>query len=150
MTPAGEPVQVVSDPLRTSIAGLAWTPDGRSLVFSWGGHLAPTRLERLDVSPSSKPAGQAQLLPFGERATQISIAGTGRMAYSVLLRDANFWKVDVTRPGGVPVDAGLPASTFDETTPSYSPDRKQVVFTSTRSGSEELWISGVDGTNLRR
>ena len=59
MTPAGEPVQVVSDPRRTSIEGLAWTPDGRSLVFSRGGHLAPTRLERLDVSPSSKPAGQA-------------------------------------------------------------------------------------------
>ena len=150
MTPVGEPVQVVSDPRRTSIAGLAWTPDGRSLVFSWGGHLAPTRLERLDVSPSSKPAGQPQLLPFGERATQISIAGTGRMVYSVLLRDANFWKLDVTRPGGVPVDAGLPASTFDETTPSYSPDGKQVVFTSTRSGSEELWISSVDGTNLRQ
>ena len=150
MTPAGEPVQAVSDPRRTSIQGLAWTPDGRSLVFSRGGHLAPTRLERLDVSPSSKPAGQAQLLPFGERATQISIAGTGRMAYSVLLRDANFWKVDVTRPGGVPLDAGLPASTFDETTPSYSPDGKQVVFTSTRSGSEELYISGVDGTNLRQ
>ena len=150
MTPVGEPVQVVSDLRWTSIQGLGWTPDGRSLVFSRGGHLAPTRIERLDVSSSSTPAGQPQLLPFGERATQISVAGTGRMVYSVLLRDANFWKLDVTRPGSVPVDAGLPASTFDETTPSYSPDRKQVVFTSTRSGSEELYISGVDGTNLRQ
>jgi Tol biopolymer transport system component len=150
MTPLGQPVQVVSDPRWTSIQGLAWTPDGRSLLFSRGGHLAPTRIERLDVSSSSTPAGQPQLLPFGERATQISVAGTGRMVYSVLLRDANFWKLDVMRPGSVPVDAGLPASTFDETTPSYSPDRKQVVFTSTRSGSEELYISGVDGTNLRQ
>ena len=72
------------------------------------------------------------------------------MAYSVLLRDSNFWKLDVTRPDTVPVDAGLRASTFDETTPSYSPDGKHVVFTSTRSGSEELWISRADGTDVRQ
>ncbi len=149
MAPAGEPVRVVSDP-RRSISGLAWTPDGTSLVYSWGGHLAPTRIERLAVSPDSKPAAEPRVLPFGERATQISIGRTGRMVYSALLRDANFWKLDVTRPGGVLVDAGLSLSTLDETTPSYSPDGTQVVFTSTRSGSEELWISNVDGSNLRR
>ncbi len=48
------------------------------------------------------------------------------------------------------MDTGLTASTLDETTPSYSPDGKQVVFTSTRSGAEELWISSVDGANLRQ
>lgn len=149
MAPAGEPVQVVSDPRRT-IVGLAWTPDGQSVVYSRGGHLAPTRLERLALSPSSKPAGQPQILPFGERATQISIGPSGRIVYSALLRDANFWKLDVARPGTVPVDAGLSPSTLDETTPSYSPDGKQVVFTSIRSGSEELWISSVDGANLRQ
>jgi Tol biopolymer transport system component len=72
------------------------------------------------------------------------------MVYSTLLRDTNFWKLDVARPGSVPVDAGLSRSTLDETTPSYSPDGQQVVFTSTRSGSEELWISSVDGTHLRQ
>jgi Tol biopolymer transport system component len=149
MAPAGEPVQVVSDP-RREIVGLAWMPGDRSLVYSLGGHVAPTRLERIAVSPSSQPAGQPQILPFGERAAQISISRTGRMVYSVLLRDANFWKLDVARPGSVPVDAGLSRSTLDETTPSYSPDGTHVVFTSTRSGSEELWISGVDGGSLRQ
>ena len=120
-------------------------------MYSWGGHVAPTRLEQIGLSPSSKPSAHAQILPFGERATQISIARTGRNGwYSVLLRDANFWKLDVSRLGTVPVDAGLSPSTLDETTPSYSPDGKQVVFTSTRSGSEELWISSVDGANLRQ
>ena len=150
MAPVGDPVQVVSDPHRSMISGLAWTPDGRSLVYSWSGHVAPTRLERLALSASSKPAGRPQVLPFGERATQISIGRTGRMVYSTLLRDANFWKLEVMRPGGVLVDAGLSSSTLDETAPSYSPDGNHVVFTSTRSGSEELWISSVDGTNLRQ
>jgi Tol biopolymer transport system component len=149
MAPAGEPLELVSDPRRT-IADLAWTPDGRGLVYSWGGHLAPTRLERIELSPSSKPAGQPQVLPFGERATQFSIGRTGRMVYSAMLRDTNFWKFDVAQPGALLVDAGLSPSTLDETTPSYSPDGKQIVFTSTRSGSEELWISAADGSNPRQ
>src|SRR5262249_57421799 len=98
----------------------------------------------------SKPAGPPHLLPFGEHATELCIARTGRLVYSALLRDANLWKLDVARPGSLPVDAGLSMSTLDETTPSYSPDGSQVVFTSTRSGSEELWISNVDGSSLRQ
>lgn len=150
MTPAGEPVRVVSDPRRSMISGLAWTPDGGSLVYSWSGHLAPSRLVRLAVSASSKPVGQPQVLPFGERATQISIARTGRIVYSTMLRDANFWRLDVTQPGAIPVEAGLSSSTLDETAPSYSPDGKEVAFTSTRSGSEELYIASVNGTNVRK
>ena len=69
--------------------------------------------------------------------------------YSAMLRDANFWKLEVAQPGAPLVDAGLSQSTLDETTPSYSPDGKQVVFTSTRSGSEELWISAADGSKPR-
>jgi Tol biopolymer transport system component/DNA-binding winged helix-turn-helix (wHTH) protein len=149
MTPAGQPVQVVSD-ARWSIVGLGWTPDGRSLVYSWGGHLAPTRLERTALSPSSKPVGPPELLPFGERATLFSVGRSGRMVYATQLRDANFWKLDLARSGSVPIDPGLSTSTLHETTPSYSPDGTEVVFTTTRSGSEELWISGADGTNLRQ
>jgi len=62
--PAGEPMQVVSDQ-RRSITGLAWAPDSQSLVYSWGGHLAPTRLEQIALTPDSKPAGQPRVLPFG-------------------------------------------------------------------------------------
>ena len=149
MAPVGEPVQVVRDP-RRSIVGLAWTPDGRSVVYSSGGHVAPTRLEQLALTAASKPAGQPRILPFGERGNQLSIARTGRLVYSALLRDANFWKLDLRRPGSVLVDAGLPTSTLDETGPSYSPDGNQVVFTSTRTGFEELWIADVDGSNLRQ
>jgi Tol biopolymer transport system component/DNA-binding winged helix-turn-helix (wHTH) protein len=148
MASAAEPVQVVSDPRRV-IASLAWMPDGRSLVYSWGGHVAPTRLERIAISSDYKPVGRPEVLPFGDRATHISIGRTGRIAYSALLRDANLWKLDVTRADSVPVDAGLSRSTLDETAPAYSPDGQQIVFTSTRSGAEELWISNVDGSNLR-
>ena len=97
-----------------------------------------------------RPQASRKSCPSENVPLRISIGRTGRIVYSALLRDANFWKLDVTRPGGVPMDAGLSSSTLDETAPSYSPDGTQVVFTSTRSGSEELWISRLDGTNLRQ
>jgi Tol biopolymer transport system component len=149
LAPVGAPVQVENVPGR-DVGGVAWAPDGRSLVYSSGGHLAPTRLDRITLSATSSPHGRPELLPFGERATAISVGRTGRLVYSAELRDSNFWKLDLTRPGGVPEDAGLSLSTLDETTPAYSPDGTQVVFASTRSGSEELWISTVDGTGLRQ
>jgi Tol biopolymer transport system component len=34
--------------------------------------------------------------------------------------------------------------------PDYSPDGTRLVFASTRSGAEELWISDVDGSNSRQ
>ena len=66
------------------------------------------------------------------------------------LRDTNFWKLDLTRPGSPPEDAHLAPSTLDEHTPSYSPDGTRIVFASTRSGSEELWIANGDGTSPRQ
>jgi len=145
--PVGEPVRVASP--RPSLSGLTWTPDGRSLLYASGGHLAPTHLERLTLS-NSTPIGRPELLSFGERATTMAVNATGRLVYSAELRDTNFWKLDLTRPGTPPEDAHLAPSTLDELTPSYSPDGTRIVFASTRSGSEELWIANGDGTNPRQ
>jgi len=149
LEPMGEPVAVQDDP-RTGISSLAW-PDNDSLVVGWGGHVAPQRLERIPLSRDTiAPAGPPVLLPFGERAVAITMSRTGRLVYAAELRDTNFWKLDLTRPDNAPEDSGLVSSTLDETTPDYSPSGDQVVFTSTRSGSEELWISKIDGTGLRK
>ena len=130
--------------------GLTWTPDGRSLLYSSGGHVAPTHLERVALSADSTPIGRPELLPFGDRATTMAVNATGRLVYSAELRDTNFWKLDLTRPGSPPEDAHLAPSTLDELTPSYSPDGTRIVFASTRSGSEELWIANGDGTSPRQ
>ena len=61
MRPAGEPVEVLSDPRRTQIRGHAWTPDGGSLVFSVGrtpgAHAARTtcRIAGLDRRSQTAP-----------------------------------------------------------------------------------------------
>jgi Tol biopolymer transport system component len=149
LAPTGEPVLVQND-RRRAIAALDWASDGDSLIHSTGARLAPKRLERIALSITSTPLGRPELLPFGERATSISVGHNGRLVYSAEFRDTNFSMLDLTRPSGFVADAGLAASTLDESAPSYSPDGRQVVFVSTRSGSEELWISNVDGARLRQ
>ena len=137
MTPAVEPVQAVSDPRRSPSRPCvdAGRPEPRVLKgWTPGPHPARTarRIAKFDARrPAATPALRRTCHPHQHR-------GYWTDGVPALLRDANFWKLDVTRPGGVPVDAGLSSSTLDETTPSCSPDGKEVVFTSTRSGSEEL------------
>jgi Tol biopolymer transport system component len=85
-------------------------------------------------------------LPFGEHAAGISISRSGRLVYSAQFRDTNLWKLAL----GGEAKAGtgpLAASTFDEHTPDYSRDGKRLAFASTRSGSEEIWVSDADGSN---
>jgi Tol biopolymer transport system component/DNA-binding winged helix-turn-helix (wHTH) protein len=142
-TPAGAPERVTRE--SAAMQGLAWTPDGSGLVYSSGGHLGLSRMQRLTVAATrGKPVDQSQPLSFGERATGVSISRSGRLVYSAQFRDTNLWKLALDGQN-LPATGPLAASMFDEHTPDYSPDGKRLAFASTRSGAEELWISDADG-----
>lgn len=47
--------------------------------------------------------------------------------------------------GGARAPASMISSTLSDMAPQYSPDGKRIVFTSGRSGHEEVWVSGQDG-----
>ena len=56
LEPVGEPARMTSP--RPNLWGLTWTPDGRSLLYASGGHVAPTHLERLALSADSTAIGR--------------------------------------------------------------------------------------------
>jgi Tol biopolymer transport system component/DNA-binding winged helix-turn-helix (wHTH) protein len=143
--PNGTPHQLTAD--EYSVQGLAWTPDGRELVFSSGGHLGFLRTARIPVVPHATRAPEPEFLTFGEQATGISIAGTGRLVYSAQFRDTSLYGLALTGTPATPVALAAFSSTFDEHTPDYSPDGKRLAFASTRSGTEEIWIANGDGSN---
>jgi Tol biopolymer transport system component/DNA-binding winged helix-turn-helix (wHTH) protein len=149
LTPAGDPVKVAGE-TRSGVLGVAWTPDDSGLVFASGGHLGLSRLYRVALSPDSAPIGSPEMLPVGEQATALSIARTGRLAYSTQFRDTDLWQLDLTDPAKGPEEPPLGGSTFDEETPDYSPDGTRLAFASTRSGTEEIWISNADGSSPRQ
>ena len=143
--PSGTPRQLTVDD--NAIPGLAWTPDGRDLVFSSGGHLGLSRIAKVSAVPQSGRTPEPEYLPFGEQATGISISGTGWLVYAAQSRDTALYELALAGTSKNPIALAAFNSTFDEHTPHYSPDGKRLAFASTRSGSEELWIANRDGSN---
>jgi dipeptidyl aminopeptidase/acylaminoacyl peptidase len=72
-----------------------------------------------------------------------------RLAYVRSYADSNVWRVDVAAAGASA--SSLPAvaiaSTRTESLPQLSPDGRRVVFNSTRSGENEIWVADLSGAN---
>lgn len=150
MRPTGPPVKVVEAAPRRVLA-LAWEPGDRGLVYSVSSHMASSQLRRMRLDAKGAPVpSSGEALLVGDQGTGLDITASGRMVYARRFRDTGFWRLDLTQPGAGFDDSGLPASTLDEHTPDYSPDGSKLAFTSTRSGSEEIWISQADGSHARQ
>ena len=145
LAPSGPPRQLTDDD--PGGIGLAWTPDGRDLVFSSSGHLGLSRMAKISAVSQSSRTPEPEFLPFGEQATAISIAETGRLVYSAQFRDTTLYELALPAPPATPVALAAFSSTFDEHTPHYSPDGTRLAFASTRSGAEEIWIANRNGSN---
>ena len=146
LAPSGTPRQLTDDD--PGVIGLAWTPDGRDLVFSSGGHLGLSRMAKISEVSQSSRTREPEFLPFGERATAISIAGTGRLVYSAQSRDTALYELALSRVHRR-LRSRSPPSPRRSTNrrPHYSPDGQRLAFASTRSGTEEIWIANRDGSN---
>lgn len=144
-TPAGTARRIT--PETGIVGGLAWAPDDSGLVFSSGAHNAILRrLYRVSAATASAVRQEPpELLSFGDQATDVAIAKSGRLVYATRFRDSNIWRLPLS---GKPETntAPLVASTFDELTPDYSPDGRRLAFASTQSGTEEIWVANADGS----
>lgn len=139
LRPAGQPKRLTFD--SRPIHGMAWTPDGREIVFhSDRGGLG--WLWRLDVSRG----GQPQRLPFGDGARNPTISSHGnRIVYSQSVLNSNIYRVNLHEPK----EEALPliVSTRTQSAPRYSPDGSKIAFISNRSGSDQVWLCDADGTH---
>jgi len=147
--PAGPPVQV--DPNDDGgTRSLAWLPGGRGLIAAkpWaGGSSNSTGLWLLDPR-SKQPRAPFRIAAAGNDVSSVAVSPNGQVAYSSTRLDTNIWQVELTdrgRPAGAP--RPFIASTMQDLVPQFSRDGRQIVFVSTRSGSEELWTCRSDGSN---
>ena len=142
--PAGSAAQLT--PESWNVNGVAWTADGRDLLFSWGGHFGLSRLSRIPATSTPGGFGHPTPLPFGDQATALAISKSGRVVYSAQFRDTAFYEAPLSGSSHQPLAGSGFSSTFDEGTPHYSPDGARIAFASTRSGVEEIWIANRDGS----
>ncbi len=140
------------DPRRLTFDGahvksLAWTPDGREIVFSSsrGGSVNTATLWKV---PAAGGAPE-RLAGVGQNAFTLALdRQANRLAYEQRIRDSNIYRIDASDSTSLSnLSTRLISSTFQDDSPAYSPDGKRIVYVSDRTGSKELWLCDSDGAN---
>ena len=119
--------------------GGSWTADSKELVICTGSGL----IYRTAITDGANPVPITNL---GSDVNSLSIARqASRLAFQFSYSDTNLWRADLQHPDRAP--ERTIASTRMDFQPDYSPDGSQVAFISNRSGEQEVWIAGADGSN---
>ncbi|HLK67868.1 MAG TPA: protein kinase [Bryobacteraceae bacterium] len=131
------------------VGGLAWAPDGRSLIVS------ALRRGTVHLFRVRFPGGQSEQMmgvsASGDFGGSLSISPAARnMALAIAENDTDIWRVagpawPESKPR--PEPARFLASTRDDVTPDYSADGKKIAFESRRTGSQEIWSVDSAGQN---
>jgi serine/threonine protein kinase len=134
-----------------TIYGCTWTPDCREIVYatSQAGGETLWRIARGGGRPQYV-AGTGHK----SYAPAISLAKS-RLAYVEVVDRRDIWRLKLSGPDQERVGTRLITSSRAQFNQDYSPDGKQIVFSSDREGTWELWVCDSDGsrpvrlTNLR-
>jgi Tol biopolymer transport system component len=135
--------------------GVAWTPDSRQLYYSM---LDGSRI-RLWRAPANGSGGDGEpVTALGESAVMPSVARAGsagqfRVVYHTVLEDVSLRLVELkpskpTEPVGVAVP-------FEDATEGrdcggkFSPDAREILFGSVRTGEGRFWLAYREGSGLR-
>jgi Tol biopolymer transport system component len=125
------------------VFGLTWTPDGRSIVF------ASYRRGTTDLWRISAAGGKPERLGINGAFPALSLHGQ-MLAYVAESGGANsMWRINLSdSPGRTGSRIKVLSTTTKEINPQISPDGKKIVFSSDRSGANEIWVCESDGSNL--
>jgi Tol biopolymer transport system component/DNA-binding winged helix-turn-helix (wHTH) protein len=114
---------------------MAWTNDSQRIVSVGSGGLWEININ----------GGEPRRLMFPTDARQPAIAARGdRLAYVTIQVTVNIWRAD-TRTGSS--RSVFAPATVEQQNAHISPDGKRIAFESGRSGSKEIWVANVDGTD---
>jgi Tol biopolymer transport system component len=142
--PEGQPTQLTFESQPNH--ALAWTEDGRDLVF------ASTRRGIAGLWRIPATGGEpAPLAGVGGNANDVAVAPPGqhRLAYVQQQIHRQIWRFRRPgRPEERPTPTPLLVSSRSDGGPiQYSPDGQRITFTSDRSGNEEVYVCDSEGRN---
>jgi Tol biopolymer transport system component len=149
----GEPRRLTN--WNATIDGVSWTPDSREIVYSVQ-EPAASRLWRIDVNTATPARGSPIAdIPAPAMNPSISRPAPGqpaRLAFQTITRDVDLGVIDlVARPAnGTLASHPFANSTRIEGSASFSPDGSRIAIGSFRSGAQEIWVGGRDGSGLQQ
>jgi Tol biopolymer transport system component/DNA-binding winged helix-turn-helix (wHTH) protein len=139
--PVGEPQPLTSD-LRAK-SSPTWTANGRNLIFS--GPILNGDLWKLALAghrPYTRIAAAGQ-----DAYGPVMTAKGRRLAFTRAKVDTNIWRMELLGQRAVGAPSKLIASTRIDSEPQYSPDGSRIVFSSDRSGRDEIFVCDRNGGN---
>jgi Tol biopolymer transport system component len=116
---------------------IAWSGDSQRIILADSGGLL-----EVDVN-----GGQPRRLSFAQTAVsqvdQIASRGN-RIVYVQVQDNVNIWRIDLKSES---VRSLLALTSRQQKAPTISPDGKRIAFESDRSGSKEVWVANLDGSD---
>jgi Tol biopolymer transport system component/tRNA A-37 threonylcarbamoyl transferase component Bud32 len=133
LRPQGSPRRLTQQRLLNT--GVAWTRDGRSIVYSTMLRLWRVRADG-GAPPERVELGAVAALPS-------TVNSRDRLAFVRGVGDYDIYRL---QPGSSPTP--FIQSTFSELHAQYSPDGRRIAFESNRAGdTAEIWLADADGSN---
>jgi Tol biopolymer transport system component len=149
----GEPRRITN--WNATIDGVSWTPDGRQVVYSVQ-EPAASRLWRIDVNTATPARGSPIAdIPVSAMNPSVSRPAPGqpaRLAFQTITRDVDLGVIDLGTHAVNGTLASYPFanSTRIEGSACFSPDGSRIAVASFRSGGQEIWVGGRDGSGLQQ
>ncbi len=137
--PTGAPRRVTRLPIDPD-GGYSWTRDGKSLLYV---QLGSQRLWRVEIT-GDRAAQPVEIAGFGAIRPAVA-ASRDRLVFVKHQDDSDIYRFEVGRP----VEPVI-ISTSRDVNPQFSPDGRQVVFESERTGDHEIWLAEADGSSPKR
>ena len=141
-TPVGQARRLTSQ--GAAISGLTWSRNGQSIIYDAQAVPGLAYLWSVDVAGHDQPV---RIEVAGVRASEpATTSAMDRLVFSRSLLNLDVYEMAWGHP-----PQPVAASSFDDFLARFSPDGRQIVFCSTRSGeSFELWIASADGSGARQ
>jgi len=131
------------------IKDVTWTPDDRFVVFGARGLFrAPVRVSTPERPVRVATSDDNALDPVIWHSAQ---TGRSQLAFARGNRDTDVLGIEIGGGGSAaPAPVRVAASTMADHGPTISPDGARIAFSSGRTGIEQIWVAGADGSNPRQ
>jgi Tol biopolymer transport system component len=123
------------------MTGIDWSPDGRAIVF--GSHQGLWKVPLTGARRLTRVAAFDGGAAFPAFSRAIGQGSSIRLAYQSAITDVNIWRWDPARRQAKKI-AG---STWYDDFPAVAPGGDRVAFASNRTGENEIWVAGADGSS---